>query len=326
MRRAPAFWSRPPGVLSALLAPAAGIWSLETARRLAARRTEPHPIPVICAGNLTAGGTGKTPLISALLMRLGPRAHAVTRGYGGRLEGPIAVNPNVHSADDVGDEPLLLAAFGPTWVARDRASGIAHAAAEGAELALLDDGFQSPGIRPDLGILTVDAVAGFGNRRVIPAGPLREPIAAGLVRADMVLVIGPEAARAACLSNHPELAQKPVLQGELKPLATGMIWQGLRCVAFAGIGRPEKMFATLRGMGAEVVATHAFADHAPYSRAIINRLLADAAKRGAQLVTTEKDAVRIPVDLRPGILALPVRLELEDWGPLDRAIAALNRS
>ena len=324
--RAPGFWSAPPdrpGIAARALAPASWIWRAVTAARLARPPAHRAGIPVICVGNLTAGGTGKTPVVSSLMERLSARgvaAHALSRGHGGRLAGPVRVDPARHGAADVGDEPLLLSGFGPAWVARDRAEGARAARAAGAAALILDDGFQNPGLARDLSILVIDAEAGFGNGRVIPAGPLREPVAAGLARAGLVILLGPEPARARFLDRHPAVAALPRAEGALAPLRTGLDFAGLRVLAFAGIGRPAKFFATLRALGAEVVATRAFADHAAYPRAMVLRMLREAAQAGALAVTTEKDAVRLPADLRPRVLTLPVRLALADAAPLDAAI------
>ena len=317
--RAPAFWGNPPerpGMLARLLAPLAAIWAAVTRRRLAAAPGVRVGVPVICVGNLTAGGAGKTPTAVALVARLAARgvpAHVVSRGHGGSLEGPVRVDPTRHRAAEVGDEPLLLAAFGPVWVGRDRAAAARAAAADGAAAIVMDDGFQNPALAKDLSIVVVDAGFGFGNGRVMPAGPLREPVAAGLARAGLVLAIGPAEARDRFARAWPEA--RPLAAGELVPLRTGMDWRGLRVVAFAGIGRPEKFFATLRGEGAELVAAHGFADHAPFDPRILARLEAEAKAGRAQLVTTEKDAVRLPVAFRPKVLVLPVRLDLADWVP-----------
>ena len=186
----------------------------------------------------------------------------------------------------------------------------------------MDDGFQNPGLAKDLSIVVVDAGYGFGNGRVMPAGPLREPVADGLARADLVLALGPAASRQGFAARWP--AARPLVGGELVPLATGMDWRGLRAVAFAGIGRPEKFFATLRAAGAEIVAAHGFGDHEPFDRRILARLEAEATAARAQLVTTEKDAVRLPPGFRPKVLVLPVRLEVEDWGPVDAALHRLG--
>jgi tetraacyldisaccharide 4'-kinase len=326
--QAPRFWGNPPdrpGLLARLLAPLAWAWAAAARRRLA-RPGARLAIPVICVGNLTAGGAGKTPTVIALIERLRARgiaAHVISRGHGGTLTGPVRVDPTRHTAAEVGDEPLLLAAFAPTWIARDRAAAGRAAEAAGAQIILMDDGFQNPALHKDLSIVAVDAAFGFGNGRVIPAGPLREPLT-GLARADLLLAIGEPEARARFLTAWPAAAALPHLAGELAPLPTGMDWRGLRALAFAGIGRPEKFFATLRALDAELVATHALADHAAFPPRLLRRLQAEAETQSAQLVTTEKDAVRLPAAFRRHVLVLPVRLELGDWTPLDAVLDRLG--
>ncbi|WGH77341.1 tetraacyldisaccharide 4'-kinase [Jannaschia ovalis] len=320
--RAPGFWSRPAGFRAAALAPFAALYARTTARRVA-RPGLRLDVPVICVGNLTAGGTGKTPTVIALAERLSARevtAHVVSRGYGGSLDGPVRVDPARHDAAQVGDEPLLLSAFAPVWVAKDRAAGARAAVADGAQVVLLDDGFQNPALEKDLSLVVVDAGAGFGNGRVIPAGPLREPVADGLKRSDFTLSIGSDDQQARLDLPEPP----PRLRGRLAPLPTGMDWRGLPVFAFAGIGRPEKFFETLRALGADLKGSEALGDHQPLTPALLHRLGERAARLSAQPVTTEKDAVRLPAALRGRVLTLPVRLELEDWAPLDAALDRLG--
>lgn len=331
MMRAPRFWSNPPdrpGLLARLLSPLGALYAAATARRVARAPDWRAPVPVICIGNLTAGGAGKTPTAIAVLERLtamGIDAHAVTRGHGGTA-GRAGVPHRVSMTDDpalTGDEPQLLAAFATVWVSADRAAGARAAVAAGAEAVVLDDGFQNPGLAKDLSILVVDAETGFGNGRPIPAGPLREHVPAGLARADAVALLGAEGARARTLAQWPDLSARPVLAGRVVPRDIGIDWAGQRVVAFAGIARPEKFFATLRGLGADVVAAHGFPDHAPFPPRALRRLSAEAARAGAMLVTTEKDAVRLPASFRGRAMPLPVHLEWQDDAALDAVLAPL---
>lgn len=321
--RAPAFWDRPqPDWRARLLAPLGALYAQGTARRLARGPRARLDIPIICVGNLHAGGTGKTPTVIALLdllRGLHIEPHVVSRGYGGKLAGPVEVDPQKHTADQVGDEPLLLSAFARTWIARDRAAGARAAQAQGAEAIVLDDGFQNPALAYAFSIVVVDATRGFGNGLCLPAGPLREPVAKGLARADALLTIGDQPAQArftAPKSTH-DLEH---VTGALKPLETGMPWRGLRAVAFAGIGQPQKFFDTLTSLGADIVRAEELDDHQLLTPTLLRRLATEAQQNRAQLVTTEKDAVRLPASYRHQVITLPVRLALNEPDTLKAAL------
>ena len=322
--RAPMFWHASSGLWARLFSPLGALYAGATRRRLARGPRARLDVPVICIGNLNAGGTGKTPTVIALATRLAARGvavHAVTRGHGGTLQGPVRVLERQHTAAQTGDEALLLAAFLPTWVAKDRAAGARAAIDAGAQAILLDDGFQNPALAHDLAIVVVDAHIGFGNGLVIPTGPLREPIATGLARADLILSIGDAQAQARFAQTWGPVLTLPHVTGALAALPTGLPLAGVPVLAFAGIGHPEKFFRTLRAMGADLRATHALRDHQPLSDALMSRMLREAKALGAQVVTTEKDAVRLAPALRAQVMTLPVRLEIADWEALDAALA-----
>lgn len=328
--RAPRFWdgdldprSREAAPLTRLLlTPFAALYAGVTARRI--RREEPLKlkVPVICVGNLTAGGTGKSPVTAALrdhIARLAPacRVATLSRGYGGKLKGPLEVDPAIHSASDVGDEALMHAYHAEAWIGADRASAGKAMQTAGVELIIMDDGHQNPSLHKDLSLVVVDSEAGFGNGFVIPKGPLREPVAAGLARAHGVILTGGAPA--------PEALQSlplPLLRVEIAPVSPP---NARRCVAFAGIGRPGKFFDTLEACGEKPVDAIPFPDHHVYSESDLTYLHALAAKHDAGLITTEKDFVRLRPAQRNGIEALPVRAVFDDIETLDHLLAPVTQ-
>lgn len=321
---APGFWFRPPGLAAALLSPFAALYALVAARRLARGPAFDSGVPVVCVGNLVAGGAGKTPVVRDVAARLrgrGWRVHTLSRGYGGCLPGPLLVDPAQHTAAQVGDEPLLLARDGPAWISRDRAAGARAAQDAGADLIILDDGFQNPALKKSLSLVVADGGSGFGNGRVIPAGPLRESVATGLARAQALVVLGEDRAGVA---ERGAAANLPVLKASLHPDAVMVAsLQGCSLLAFAGIGRPDKFFDTCRRAGLAVVETRSFPDHHPYRSSELKMLQRDAAKRGARLVTTEKDAMRLPPEMRAGVAVLPVQVLWNDENSLESLLSTL---
>lgn len=317
--RSPRFWETE-GWLSTALAPLGLLWA--TGGRLHRALAKPYraAIPVVCVGNLVVGGTGKTPVTLAIaeyLKNQGVTPHLLSRGYGGSAEGPTRVDPQRHDAAEVGDEALLLAAVAPTWVGGDRAASARAAEAAGATCLLLDDGLQNPTLEKDLSLIVVDGGYGFGNGRLVPAGPLREPVAEGLRRADAVVLVGKDEARV----EQTLASRVPVLRGRLVPTGSLEALADKRVLAFAGIGRPAKFFEMLREAGLRVAKARGFADHHSYRESEVEALLETAAALDAVPVTTAKDAMRLPAGLRERVHVIPVRFLWEDEG----AIAALLR-
>ncbi len=308
--KAPEFWTRR-GKMARLLAPCGAVTKLATARRVARGGFAPG-IPVYCAGNAGVGGSGKTILARDLLGRLPGTPFALTRGYGGRLPGPIEVNPALHTARDVGDEALLLAASGRTILARDRADGARLAIKEGATSIVMDDGLQNPELQKDCSLLVIDGGYGFGNGFLLPAGPLREPVAAAAARCKAAVLIGPDAADA--ITALP--AGLPVLRAALTASCIESL-AGRPVIAFAGIGRPAKFFASVTELGGDIVGRHEFPDHHVYTLADGGELLAEAARKKAVLVTTEKDYVKLTRPMQVECLVVKVRLTWDDEAALE---------
>jgi tetraacyldisaccharide 4'-kinase len=316
----PGFWQTG-GWPAELLAPLGAVTGAVTARRVA-RPGWRAPVPVLCAGNATVGGTGKTPVVIDFAMRLRARgidAHILVRGYGGATRGTILVEPARHAAAEVGDEALLLAAAAPCWVGADRAASARAAVASGAAALLLDDGLQNPALTKDLSVLVIDGAAGFGNGRLLPAGPLREPPASAARRCQAAILIGTDRAGATA-ALPPGL---PVLHARLTPGSAMRALAGRRAYAFAGIGRPAKFFTTLREACIVLAGTRAFPDHHPYRAAELAALRRDAAAAGAILVTTEKDYVRLPVPARAGITALAADFAWDQPSAIDALLGAV---
>jgi tetraacyldisaccharide 4'-kinase len=324
MRGSPQFWDRPAGLVADLLSPIGAAW--DAAGRLHRAMARPYraPIPVLCVGNLVVGGAGKTPVVMALGAWLAGRKvppHVISRGYRGHLVGPALVDPSEHSAAAVGDEALLLARSLPCWVARDRAAGIRAAVDAGAEVVLIDDGFQNPAFAKTLSLLVVDATYRFGNGRVVPGGPLREDLQGGLARADAVVLVR-GSGEAGCDEASEIFGDRPVLPALIAPIA-GERLAGMRLFAFAGIGRPEKFFATLRGLGAEVIKTHAFPDHHRFRAREIAALRRAAERARSRLVTTAKDIVRLPPAERYDIEVLEIEILWRKPEPLARLLTPI---
>ena len=326
--REPAFWHRPSSWKSHLLRPLAALYGAVAAKRLQ-REGLDAGIPVICVGNYHVGGAGKTPTVLALaklLRDLGELPVVLSRGYGGKLHGPVKVDPERHLASDVGDEPLMLSAALPVVIARDRAAGVALAKSQGASVILMDDGFQNPAVVKDVSLIVIDSARGLGNGRVIPAGPLRAPLSPQLARTDALVVVG-DGEAAGKVAAGIAAQGKPVLTARLMPDdASVAALRGKRVLAFAGIGDPARFFNTLRASGVEVVKGRAFADHHPFTESEIEDLAKEAKRDALTLVTTEKDLARLHRDegMLPwtqGIVPFKVTLEFEDVAKLRRFLA-----
>jgi tetraacyldisaccharide 4'-kinase len=314
--REPGFWHRPASWMSLVLMPLGALYGLVAGWRLQ-REGFDAGVPVLCVGNYHVGGAGKTPTVLALvklLRDLDETPVVLSRGYGGRLGGPIKVDPARHAAADVGDEPLMMARTVPVMVARDRIDGAALARSQGATVILMDDGFQNPAIAKDASLIVIDGDRGLGNGRVLPAGPLRAPLSPQLDRTDALIVVGDGTAAkpvAAAVAARGGLVLTAYLRADEAAAAS---LSGKRVLAFAGIGDPARFFRTLRAAGIEAVRERAFPDHHPFSQSEIETLIADAKREGLTLVTTEKDLARLkkggeaPNDIVP----FAVTLEFDD--------------
>ena len=322
--RPPEFWNHRDGrdsapMIRALLSPISWVYGWAAARRIQTTKSYNAGVPVICVGNATMGGTGKTPVAIYLLnslRRMGVDVVGLTRGYGGTIKGPLPVQKH-HTSDDVGDEPLLLARHAPVWVAAGRDDGARAAVSHGAKVIIMDDGHQNPLLEKTLSLLVVDAETGFGNGCVFPAGPLREKLSDALGRADAIILMKPSPDYD--IDDHlaAQLKGKVVIPAYLAP--SDDIPKG-KLYAFAGIGRPNKFFDSLRRHGGEIVGEYPFGDHYKYKDGDIEQLFMLASELEAGLITTEKDYVRLPKGYRKGVSVWPIKVVFEDELTLRRVL------
>ncbi len=325
--RPPDFWNAGPDhPWARALAPFGAAYGALTARRMD-RAGASAGCPVLCLGNFTLGGAGKTPAalaVAALLEELGRDPVFLSRGYGGRTAGPVRVDPDRHAAAEVGDEPLLLARRAPTVVSRHRPAGAALCRQLGADAIVMDDGLQNPSLAKDLSLAVIDAAVGLGNGLPFPAGPLRAPLARQWPHVGGLIVIG-DGTPGDGIARVAERRGLPILRARLVRESEDLA--GLRCFAFAGIGRPEKFFGTLAEAGAVIAGRRAFPDHHPYRDADLAALAGEALRLGADLVTTEKDAMRLPPSFAARVRVLRVRLAFDDPEALRRLLRrALERA
>ena len=326
----PKFWLKPKSssfFLKYLLLPATLIWRFFRKLELTFVVPQKSPIPVICIGNITIGGNGKTPTamkIRSLLTDLGYTPHILSRGYKSNFKGPHFINPALDSFLDVGDEPLMMSFYGPTWIARDRRSGIKSAILSGADIIILDDGFQNHSIIKDFSILVIETSVAFGNGYLIPAGPLREPVSSALKKTDLLITIGKKNDQVNFKTNFSSLKLPTVVEGELKVRPGNRNLNNKLVLAFSGIAHPEKFRVTLENLGANILRFDIFSNHKPFKIVTLKRLINEAKTNDAILITTEKDFVRIPNDLQSNFHALTVDLEITNQGlVIEKIVAAL---
>ncbi|MDC0398830.1 tetraacyldisaccharide 4'-kinase [Alphaproteobacteria bacterium] len=289
--KTPSFWHAD-GFIPKLLEPLAQLYKCLSFLERSLRSKTKIDIPVLCIGNLVSGGAGKTPIALSIGQKLNVKHNIsfLTRGYGGIEAGPIEVNPDEHSSYEVGDEALILSELGPTWVSRNRTAGAIAAKNAGFEIVIMDDGFQHTSLVKTLSFVIIDGPYGFGNGRLIPAGPLREPIYSGLKRADVIVLVG---------EVNPSIIEllpndKPLLRVSLVPAEMGIPLSNNNVIGFAGIGRPTKFLETLEKMGLNIIDFVAFPDHYRFRESEIRELYEKATEVDAILVTTFKDMKRVP--------------------------------
>lgn len=309
----PIFWKRKTP-LSAIMLPASLLYSFAGLLRKMITSKYYAKVPVICVGNVTVGGAGKTPVVLALTQLLSAQGFKVaiaSRGYKGEITKPTLVDKNRHTVNSVGDEPLMLARIAPTYIAAIRPLAIQMAEENGANIVIMDDGLQNPSIAKTLSILVIDGKYGIGNGFIMPAGPLRESLSSGISKVDAVILVGSDDTN--ILNNKAFSRYKPipVIRARLEPNGN-LPDKTIPYIAFAGIGNPDKFFATLIENGYNIAKTISFPDHYNYSDNDINTLIQSAESSGAGLITTEKDEVRLPLFVRKKVKVLPVRIVWDD--------------
>ena len=322
---APDFWKLGKGgTLAAVLSPLSWFYGLVTKAKRTTAKAWVSPVPVVCVGNLVTGGAGKTPVALDLAKRLdsmGRNVHFLSRGYGGYEKGPLRVEPKIHGFNRVGDEPLLLAAQAPTWVSQGRRAGCIAAANAGADIIIMDDGFQNPYVAKDFSIIVIDGCYGFGNKKLLPAGPLRETISGGLARAHAVVVLGED--HTGSINLVSSFGHLPIC-ANLVPYPLPEEIKSIPVVAFTGIGQPNKFFETISSLGCIIQEVIPFADHHPYSWTDINRLRDTAEKCGGRLVSTEKDAQRLPAPFLSEVTIVPVALKWSDKEAIETLVDTIS--
>ena len=332
MLKAPKFWFSEKNLalfFANILFPLSVIWKFFSTRRIMNGKYEEFTIPIICVGNINIGGSGKTPTTIALakiFLENKTKVHIISKGYRGIIKGPKKVT-ETDDAYHVGDEPVLMSKFAPVWVAKNRKNAIIAAIEDGAELLILDDGFQDPSIKKTFSIITVDAEIAFGNRKILPSGPLREPISAALSRADVLLVIGRKHQRERFIKSIKVPKELNVFGAEMQVVKSGIYLDKARFVAVAGIAHPEKFFNSIEKFGGEITKKFSLPDHENYTPRLLRKLKKASLNNNAQLITTEKDFVRIPKNERHNFIFLPIKLKFSEELELINSIkSVINQS
>ena len=332
MLKAPKFWFSEKNLalfFANILFPLSVIWKFFSTRRIMNGKYEEFTIPIICVGNINIGGSGKTPTTIALakiFLENKTKVHIISKGYRGIIKGPKKVT-ETDDAHHVGDEPVLMSKFAPVWVAKNRKNAIIAAIEDGAELLILDDGFQDPSIKKTFSIITVDAEIAFGNRKILPSGPLREPISAALSRADVLLVIGRKHQRERFIKSIKVPKELNVFGAEMQVVKSGIYLDKARFVAVAGIAHPEKFFNSIEKFGGEITKKFSLPDHENYTPRLLRKLKKASLNNNAQLITTEKDFVRIPKNERHNFIFLPIKLKfLEELELINSIKSVINQS